>query len=676
MRIRHVLSALIAFGTLVPGRAFAQENEPATEAPVSRAQKALADFEAVRDRPKDEARRKQALLWLGEVDDPAVTECLQRELVAAGVTNAAVTVCDAIAKAPRPSLYQDLHAVLHGANATDAVRAAAAKAIASFGERGIDKLLEIVHGPVDATTPRARDSAIGAIIATGNDRALRTFAPMLLDGPMQDRLKLLRRMDDVRGVFPIDAARIKLVSEATIDVAAVAWRQLATTGHERARSLAIDMLERLVEEPRAGVAADLIGGIVLVHDPDLYPVLLRFGGVAGDVVRKALRAAAPDAAKDRALVEFLITKGLESDKPTSREVARLLLADAPAEAFQPLLTKLRPDIRAGKKKSLELAISLHELLAKDPSWQIDLLNLASSPDAGMKVVGLSLLLELGVDTAIPVAQKSVGSRAWELRSVVYRYLGRCRDTSSIPILISRVDLEEGRLAQELGDALFSLTGTRRLHRQEWAAWWASNGAGFAMPAEQTVRTALAAGSGTSGGSTLAYHGIPLVSHRAAFVVDISGSMNEKIGTDKKRTRLDEAKDQLQRVVNGLSEDHRVNLIWFSGNVQSTWEKLRRATAGNREELIASIGKANPKPGTNIFDALEEAFKDREVDTIYLLTDGEPTVGRLVNPDEIIEEVMHWNLERQIIIHAISVGTNSMMLKRLAETSGGIYKFVR
>jgi len=676
MRIRPVLTALLAAVAIVPTRVFAQEIEPAVEVPsVSRARKAIADYEALRDAPRTDPRRRQALLWLGEVDDPEVTDCLQRELVAAGVTAAVVTVCEAIAKVPRPSLAQDLHAVLHGANASDAVRAAAAQTIASFGERGIDRLLEIVHGPADATTARARDSALGAVIASGNDRALRTLAPMLLDGPMADRLKLLRRMDDVRGVFPIDAARIKLVGEATIDVAAVAWRQLAKTGHERARSLAIDMLERLVEEPRAGVAADLIGGIVLVHDPDLYPVLLRFGGVGGDVVRKALRAAAPDVAKDRALVEFLIAKGLESDKATSREVARLLLTEAPAEVFQPLLARLRPDVRAGKKKSLELAISLHELLAKDPSWRTDLVNLANSPDTAMKVVGLSLLLEIGVDTAIPIAQKCVGSREWELRSVAYRYLGKCRDTSSIPVLISRVDLEEGRLARELGDALFALTGTRRLTRKEWAAWWESNNVGFAMPPIETVRNLAAAGS-AGGGSTIAYHGIPLVSTRAAFVVDMSGSMNERIGTDKKRTRFDEAVDQLTRVVNALTEKHHVNVIWFAGDVQSTWDKLRKATAGNRQELLDSIGKARLKPGTNVFDALEEAFKDPEIDTIYMLTDGEPTAGRLVNPDDIVEEIQHWNRERQIVIHAISVGTNSSMLKRLADSSGGVYKFVR
>lgn len=673
MRHAILLPIVLACAPFAVRPASAQQAEPAAATGNSdRVQRAIAEYEALRADPKDAARTKQALLWLGEIDDAAVTVYLQKALAAAGVGPAAVPILQAIAKVPRPQLQQDLWNTLHGGEASEAVRVAAAVAIGKCGERGIDKLLEIVHGPADATTPRARESALGVLIDSGHDRALRSLAPMLLEGPMADRLKLLRRMEKVRGIYPIDAARIRLVTEGTIDVAAVAWRQLAIGGHERARGLAVDMLERLVEEPRPAIAAELIGGIVSVRDPDLYPVLLRFGSVAGDVVRNALRAAAPAAARDHALVDFLINKGLESDTPTTREVARLLLAEAPAEAIAPLLAKVRTELKAGRKKAIDLAISLHDLLARDPSWRSDLLALAGSPETEVKIVGLSLLLEIGADNAIAIAQKCLAHREWELRSVAYRYLTKCRDVSSIPLLIARVDHEDGRLAAELATALFVHTGTRRAKEKEWLAWWEANRTGFALPHPEAVR----AGGTSTGGKTITYHGIPLTSRHASFLIDFSGSMLEKIGTDRKHTRLDEAKAQFTRVIGEISEDHHVNLITFAGQVQQVWDKLRRATPQNREELLDALAKAAPTGGTNIFDALETAFHDTTVDTIYLLTDGEPTVGRLVNPDEICEEVERWNTKRQIVIHAISIGTNSSLLRRLAEGSGGVYKFVR
>lgn len=670
---RIVLSAWIAIGVFACRTAAAQESEPApAETKAARVQRAIADYEQLGTAPKEAARRRQALAWIGEIDDPAATEYLQRALESAGTGPGAVAVLEAIAKVPRPQLQQQLWDTLHGTAASDAVRAAAAKAIVSFGERGIDRLLEIVHGPADATTAKARESATGVLIDTGHDRALRTFVPQLLEGPMPERLKLLRRMENVHGVFPVDAARIRLVSEATIDVAATAWRQLAVGRHDRARALAIDMLERLVEEPRPAIAAELIGGLVLVHDPDLHPVLLRFGSMGGDQVRKALRAAAPEVAGDPVLVDFLVTKGLGSDAAAAREVAKLLLADAPAEAVAPLVAKVRGELRGGRKKSLDLAIDLHDLLAKDPTWVTDLLELTNSPEVEVKIVGMSLLLELGSDRAILEAQRSLGHRKWELRSVAYRYLTKCRDTSSIPLLIARFGREEGRLAHELSTALFAHTGTRCWKQREWEDWWSAHRTGFVLPHADSVRAGLGSGSG----KTISYHGIPLVSNRAAFLVDFSGSMLEKLGTDKKRTRLAEAKEQFKNVVAGISGEHHVNLILFAGEVRPVWDKLRRASEENKKELLDEIDKPGPPGGTNIFDALEQAFRDPDVDTIYLLTDGEPTVGRLIATEDILEEVQRWNRERQILVHTIGIGVNSDLCRRLAEMSGGVYKYVR
>ena len=57
------------------------------------------------------------------------------------------------------------------------------------------------------------------------DRAIRGLAQQLLTGPMPERLKLLRRMESVRGVTAVSGARIQLVHEGNVEVAAVAWRR-------------------------------------------------------------------------------------------------------------------------------------------------------------------------------------------------------------------------------------------------------------------------------------------------------------------------------------------------------------------------------------------------------------------------------------------------------------------
>jgi hypothetical protein len=389
-------------------------------------------------------------------------------------------------------------------------------------------------------------------------------------------------------------------------------------------------------------------------------------------VRKAVRDAAPIAAEDRALVQWLLTKGLDDERAGPREVAKLLLLSAPSEAVRPLVDRLRSDLRAGKKKAFDQAVGLHELLAKDPTWRLDLASMAAANDVEHRLLGLSLLLEIGADNGLLAAQQSLGHKQWELRSLALRYLSRCRDVTSIPLLINRYGRDDGRLAAELDTALFVHTGTRLWKRPDWESWWSKHKTGFVLPHPDSVK----GGGTTSGGKTVSYHDIPVVSSRIAFLVDHSGSMKEQIGTDKKFTRLDAAKEQLVRVVQALPKETSLNLIAYDSTVQPLWDDLRKLDDDNRDKVLTTAKKLGLGSGTNIFDAIEKAFTDPLVDTIYLLTDGQPTEGRLRNPDDIVEEVQRMNRTRQIVIHCIGLGIDSDLLKRLAEATGGSYKYVR
>ena len=671
MSLRHTaLSCLLA--ALAAAFAPAQVLDLVQD-PAEKANKAIADFQALKGDAKKAVQRQKAIVWLGEIDHPAASEFLQKELVAAGDGGFLVFVVEAIGKVARPALRPDLTAVLEREKAPIPARIAAAGAIARLGDRPMDDLIERVGLPPEQLPAPQRDAIVVALVQGKSDRAARGLAPLLLKGPMPDRLRLLRQMEAVRGVPPVSAARVQLVrGEGDLETAAVAWRQLCVEEHDGAKGLAIDVLERIVGDPRPTVAAELIGGLVRCRDDELYPVLVRYGSIGGDAVRKALKAAAPAAAEDPALLKFLVAKGLDEGSPAAREAARLLLMAAPPEAVKPLVDRIRADLRAGKKRAIELAANLHEILAKDPSWRDDLAKLASGKDLEDRLLGLQLLLELGSDAGIEAAQACVGHKQWEARSLAFRYLTKHRDAASIPLLIGRYGKEDGRLGAELDQALFAHTATRCFSKKEWDGWWQKNGLGFALPHADTIK----AGGTSGGGKTIAYHDIPVVSNRIAFLVDRSGSMDAKIGTDQKRTRLDEAKAQLARVVQALPAEHRVNVISYGSEVHPLWGELRPLNNDNRDELLEKVRKFNMVGSTNIFDTIERAFADPDVDTIYLLTDGDPSAGRVKDVDGIAEEVRRWNRTRQLVIHCIGIGIDSPLLKRLAAENGGSYKYVR
>lgn len=667
--LRLLLLFLATCVGLCTGAAVCAQAVPAPP-DAERAARAIADFEACRDKPADDAMRRRTLQWLGEVDHPTVTDYLRTELERTPL-RAAAPVLEAIGAVPRSELQPAVWDALLTAP-SERVRRAAAVTVARVGDRGVDRLLEFVRDDTDEkNTGRARDAAVRALIEHGGDRAKRGLAPLLAEGTMAQRQALLRRLEGVHGVGAIRRARIDLVADGDLATAVLAWRQLAEEDPARAKALAIDVLERCLELPPPAVAADLVRGLVLVRDRDLYPALLRFGAVSGQVVRTALRDSAAAAAADRALIDWLIRSGIDSETPATREIARLLLREAPGDAVGPLLERVRKELRSASKASLDRAVALHPLLARDPSWVSDLRTLAESPRPDVRVVGLSLLHDLGSDVALLAAQKSLDHKSWELRSVALRYLTRCRAPTSIPLLIDRVERESGRLAHELATALFAHTGTRCFSRREWQKWWAEHRVGFALPPLEAVR----GGVESNAGVTVAYHGIPLVSDRIAFLVDVSGSMRERLGTDDRRTRLDGAKAELAKVFAALPDDHRCNLIAYESEVLALWDGLR-AVGPHRATLLETAAKLPYGRATNLFDALERAFADAEVDTIYLLSDGEPTNGRLVAPDEILDEVRRWNLQRQIVIHCIGLGTDSRLLRELAADSGGDHRVVR
>ena len=56
--------------------------------------------------------------------------------------------------------------------------------------------------------------------------------------------------------------------------------------------------------------------------------------------------------------------------------------------------------------------------------------------------------------------------------------------------------------------------------------------------------------------------------------------------------------------------------------------------------------------------------------------GEPTAGRIVDREQIVEEIVRQNRTRQVVVHCIGLGIDSDLLRQLAAATGGTYKFVR
>lgn len=293
-----------------------------------------------------------------------------------------------------------------------------------------------------------------------------------------------------------------------------------------------------------------------------------------------------------------------------------------------------------------------------------LLKLAASYKPGYAIPSLQALGELRAPEAFPAFEKALQAKEWPIRVVAIRGLGKLRTREAVDLLVERMPKEEGRLLAECGDALRAATGKGLGYAPGgWKEWWANNREAFEFPDQVAAQ---AGGAGTT-----TYHGVPVLSNRMAFVVDISGSMSEVIG---EQTRMELAKKELARVLSSLGKDATVNLIFFDDRIEPFAKQLIPAKP-NLTKMLQILAQIQPRGTTNIYDSLEVAFLHKDVDTIYLLSDGDPTAGKLTDPSDILREIRRLNRLRQIVIHTIAI-PSSPFLKALAEQNGGHYVEVK
>ena len=90
-------------------------------------------------------------------------------------------------------------------------------------------------------------------------------------------------------------------------------------------------------------------------------------------------------------------------------------------------------------------------------------------------------------------------------------------------------------------------------------------------------------------------------------------------------------------------------------------------------LLYGFGVKPDKPPKPKVTGIDKKALKRPLDTIYFLSDGRPSVGKLLEPDEILAEVRKHNEQYKLVIHAIAIGDfQKGFLQQLAEENGGVF----
>ena len=135
-----------------------------------------------------------------------------------------------------------------------------------------------------------------------------------------------------------------------------------------------------------------------------------------------------------------------------------------------------------------------------------------------------------------------------------------------------------------------------------------------------------------------FAGIAMTGRQVVFIVDISGSMklidDKTPAPDKWPTVI----ETVAKVMRSIAELEKYQIIIFSRKAEhligsGEWQPYQGETSV--KQVVAALKKVNPEGDTNMYEAFDLAFKARPsgLDTIYLFSDGLPTSGVGLTPEQ-------------------------------------------
>jgi len=258
-----------------------------------------------------------------------------------------------------------------------------------------------------------------------------------------------------------------------------------------------------------------------------------------------------------------------------------------------------------------------------------------------------------------------------VRRGVIRALANVEHVDGVDAIIKLLDKIDGEARADAAEYLMLVTGQRWTTPAKWTTWWMENKSSFEYP-KPFVRPPFRALQYRPFDSESSFYGFPIYAKRLVFVLDSSGSMQGE--------RLATAKRELSTAVQQLRDNVQFAIVVFNGDVIYWKRQLSHATTTAKADALQFIDRLAARSNTATYEGLQAAF-NFDVEAIYLLTDGAPTSGRIVEPVAIVEAITSQNRTRRQSIYTIGVSPGEVdspfevFLRNLADANYGLYRRV-
>jgi HEAT repeat protein len=293
------------------------------------------------------------------------------------------------------------------------------------------------------------------------------------------------------------------------------------------------------------------------------------------------------------------------------------------------------------------------------------------PDEGVRCVARMEMRYVARDEASAVLASGAADASWRIRAQTVDDAAWLRDAPAMDALVKLVGDAVPRVSGAAHHVLRVLSG-KDLGRDAdlWKAWWDANRAGWKAPRGRFEELKDPGGDSRT---TARYHGLEITSDHVAFVIDFSGSMKNPLPSSADRPRVEIAREELLKAVAALPDGARANVVLFQVAARRCFDTAPALNDRVRKD-IESFLRATPGERGNLLEGVLQAVRDDAVDTVFLLSDGAPSAGDLVDKQRVQAAIRQVNRTRKVAIHTIAFGaekaTERAFMDGVARDSGG------
>ncbi len=309
-----------------------------------------------------------------------------------------------------------------------------------------------------------------------------------------------------------------------------------------------------------------------------------------------------------------------------------------------------------------------------PSATETLISLLDAQRMEIAMVSAEVLGQINCRAALPAlkqqARRSEFATQYGFRFGLFRAIAQIEDPEAVEFLAASLPKLSGQLAHEVDKFLSQVTVDHFRGDQARFDEWKRRHEQRLDPATELAESDYLRPQYAQPH----YYGIGIHAEKVVFVIDCSGSMSEVVYSE---SRLRQAKRELIRAIRSLPETTRFTIVLYETGVREWRKNLVEASDRNKKAAIRFVERVRCGGWTNTYGGLTRAIElDDDVEAIYLLSDGAPTRGKIVEPGEILEAIGRHNAFRHITINAVAIspeGVTQRFMRELADRNGGEYQ---